>query len=244
MDILEQLDAIGLPKSAALIYRYLLEQGQSRVIQIAKGTGITASNCYHVLEGLKRQGLVQEVKEGKKKGFIASDPRSLVRRLEIKKEAIEKILPDLRALYTVQKNKPKIRFFDGFESVKEIYLEALDTDKIIAIGSTKKLTERDEAFFTHLRKQVKKRNIFVYDILTANSRSEAAVRTKEIMKGLYEAKFFPAKFSDMPIDILVWNDNIALITLEEPVFGTVLTQPYITEAFRVIFTLLWENLES
>lgn len=243
MDILERLDTIGLTKSAAIIYRYLLEQGQSRVIQIAKGTGITTTNCYHVLENLKRQGLVQELEENKKKAFIASDPQSLLRRLEIKKEAVEKILPDLRALYTIQKNKPKIRFFDGFESVKEIYLEALDTDKIIAIGSTKKLTERDEAFFTHLRKQVKKHNIFVYDILTADSRPEVAAKTEQLMKGLYEAKFFPDKLSNMPIDILIWNENIALITLEEPIFGTVLTQPYIAKAFRAIFTLLWENLE-
>ena len=125
MTLTDQLKALGLNRTETRIYLYLLEQGLSTPPQIARGTGITRTNCYNILESLKEKDLIAEQTQGKRKAYLARDPEALVRSLERKKEIINEILPQLRGLYTTQKNKPKIKFYDGVEQIKEIYRQSL-----------------------------------------------------------------------------------------------------------------------
>ena len=61
---------------------------------------------------------------------------------------------------------------------------------------------------------------------------------------MYDFKILPEKYSDFPTDILVWNDNIALITLTEPIFGTVITNPTLAQTFKYIFEMVREGVEQ
>jgi len=239
----EQLKDLDLTQSEAKIYLFLLEQGVSTPPQIAKGTGIARTNSYNILTVLKNNGLIEEQSKGKRKAYIASDPEALLRTVQKKKEAVERLLPDLRALYTVQKNKPKIRFYDGFEQVKEIYWQSTNAQEIVALGSTKQLTEKDEKFFLQFQKIIKEKNVIIRDLITNPSEQIGVQQTKRLLGGLYEYQLLPKKYADFPTDILVWNDNIALITLKEPVFGTVITNDLLAQTFRYILEMVWEGLE-
>ena len=238
MTIQEQLNELGLTKSEGKVYTFLLEEGLSTPPQIARGTGIARTNCYNILTKLQVDGLIEEQEKGKRKAYIASDPEALLRTVQKKKEIIERILPDLRALYTVQKNKPKIRFYDGFEQVKEIYLQATETDALLALGSTKHLTDKDPDFFLTFERALKDKNVFVQDLITEPSEKIGVEQTKQILKGMYDFQLLPKKYSDFPTDILVWNDNIALITLTEPIFGTVITNKLLAQTFRFMFEMI------
>lgn len=244
MDIHTQLKDAGLLPSESTVYLYLLENGLTSPPQIAKGTKIARTNCYHVLQSLKEKGLVEEHTQGKRKTYLASDPEAIARSLERKKEAISRLLPDLRALYTTQKNKPKIRFYDGLEQIKEIYLQTLSAQEIFGLGSTKQLTELAPDFFADYLEQLRTRGIVFNDILSHPSKEKSGPQMQSILKGLYEARYFSAEHQDFPTDILMWEDTIALITLEEPIFGTVLTNPLLAKTFRIIFSNLWKGLAS
>lgn len=244
MAIPDHLKELNLTKSESKVYLYLLEQGLSTPPQIARGTGIARTNCYNILTSLKDGGLIEEQEKGKRRAYIASDPEALLRAIQKKKEAVERLLPDLRALYTVQKNKPKIRFFEGFEQVKEIYWQATNTDKLLALGSTKQLTEKDAAFFLSWEKKMKENQVVLQDLVTNPSQKVGNLETKQILKGLYDFRLLPEKYSDFPTDILVWNDNIALITLKEPIFGTVITNDLLAQTFRYIFEMVWEGTQA
>ena len=244
MTIEEQLKELNLTKSESRIYVYLLEQGLSTPPQIAKGTGIARTNCYNILAKLKDGGLIEEHQKGKRKAYIASDPEALLRSVQKKKETVERLLPDLRALYTVQKTKPKIKFYEGFEQVKEIYWQATNTQKLLALGSTKQLTDKDPKFFRAFEKALKDKNVVLQDLITAPSSKIGAQETKQLLKGLYDYKLLPVKYSDFPTDILVWENNIALITLTEPIFGTVISNPVLAQTFRYIFEMVWERGEG
>jgi hypothetical protein len=186
---------------------------------------------------------VIEQSKGARKAYLARDPEALFLSLVEKKETVQRILPDLRALYTTQKNKPKIRYYDGLEEVKNIYLESLSAKKIYGLGSTKLFSDLAPEFFNRYLKQLKDRDIVFYDILTASSRAKGAPEVKSILKAFYEAKFLPSEYGDQPTDILIWDDNIALITLEEPIFGTAITSPLISKTFTIIFDVMWKNLQ-
>ena len=65
---------------------------------------------------------------------------------------------------------------------------------------------------------------------------------KALLKGLYDVKYLPEKHGDIPTDLLIWNDSIAHITLEEPFFATVITNPLLARTMRTLFQTLWEEL--
>lgn len=241
MDLSTQLKEAGLLPSESTVYLYLLESGLATPPLIAKGTRIARTNCYHILQSLKGKGLIEEHAQGKRKAYLASDPEAIARSLERKKEAINRLLPDLRALYTTQKNKPKIRFYDGLEQIKEIYLQTLSAEEVFGLGSTKQLTELAPDFFAHYLEELQKRKIVFNDILSHPSKEKSGPQMQSVLKGLYEARYFSAEHRDFPTDILIWEDNIALITLEKPIFGTVLTNSLLAKTFRIIFSNLWKG---
>lgn len=242
MDIKQQLRQFGLTSSEIAVYLYLLEQGLSSPPQVSKGTGITRTNCYHVLESLVTQGLVAEQEKGKRKAYLASDPEALLRSFDTRRESLAGVVPDLRAMYTVQKNKPKIRFFDGWEEVKQIYWQTYEADAVYAIGSTKQLSDLQQSFLHAYAKGLKEKEIVLNDMLSNSSGNEVAESMKEMMKGYYEYTVLPSKYDEFQTDILVWNDSIALISLEEPIFGTVLTNPPLAKTFRTMFRIMKDGL--
>jgi len=244
MDLQEQLSHYGLHKSEISIYLYLLGNGLSTPPQISRGTKIARTNCYNVLNSLKSKGLIETQKQGKHKAYIASDPEVLVQSMEIKKRSLEKLLPDLRAIHVTQKNKPKITFYDGFPQVQNIYWQTLNAKEIYAIGSTKHLDELHKDFFHKFVCQLKERGILLYDILTPESRTIVSKETKEILKGYYDADILPEKYKDISTDIFVWNDNIALISLEEPIFGTVITNAPLAKTFRIMCKVIKEYIKT
>jgi len=234
---------VGLNKNEIRVYWYLLAQGLATPPQVAQGTKIARTHCYNLLRSLQDKQLIREQKSGSRKAYIAQHPKALVLALERKKEALEEVLPDLEAFYTTQVNKPTITFYEGWEQVQEIYFQTLSAKEIFSIGSTKHLSQQDSDFFGKYVKLVKQKQIIVHDIISATSGTETFLPTKEILKGYYEARILPPKYSEIKTDILIWENNIALITLEEPIFGTVLTNQLLAQTFKVIFHVMKEGIQ-
>jgi sugar-specific transcriptional regulator TrmB len=240
MDLANQLKQAGLNISEIKIYIYLLENGLSTPPKVSQGTFVARTNCYNVLQSLKEKGLIEEQLIRSRKAYLASDPESIVRSLQKKKEVIEQILPDLRGIYTTQKNKPKIKFYDGAEQIKEIYLQSLRSDQIFAIGSTNQIEKLLPGFLKHYFNEIKRKGIFFKDTLTLDSKNIAET-TQQELRAFYDFRLLPKEYKDPPTDILIWENNIALLTLQEPVFGTILTNPLLAQTFKMLFNLLWNK---
>lgn len=242
MDLHQKLQHIGLHRSEATVYQFLLEHGLSTPPQIAQGTKIARTNCYNILVELKNQLLITEQRNGKRKAYIANDPEALFQRVREQKERIEDVLPDLRGLYATHQNKPVVRFFDGFEQVKEIYYMVLSAKEVYGVGSTDHLSRQEVAFYEGWLKEVKQKNIVFHDILSYSSGKEAAPAMKEALRGLYEYHLMPEEQDDFSSDLLIWDDNIALLSFGKPVFGTVITNATLVATFKIIFQSLWQYL--
>jgi len=143
-ELSKKLKDVGLKKNEAEIYLFLLQNGISTPPNIAKGTNIARTNCYNILNSLKEKGVINEQLKGSKKAYIARDPKSLKFSLERKIESLEKLVPDLEAVHTTQKNKPLFKFYDGWQEVQNIYNTSLDSSKIYALGSTERLVNKEK----------------------------------------------------------------------------------------------------
>lgn len=241
--IREHLRHIGLVENEMKVYLYLLEQGISSPPQITKGIRIARPNLYGLLRSLKEKGLIKEQQKGKRKAYLAADPSILVQTLETRTEAMKEILPDLRSLFATQKNKPTIKFFEGPEQVKEIFYEMLEAKQVFGVASTKKLYDALgwDFFKTYIRK-MSDHKIFLKDILTHDSIDTSAKTPIGILKGMYDTRLLPKHVAHLPVDILIWNDKVALISTEEPIFGTLIKNQAIADVMKIMFDLSWKQL--
>jgi len=137
-----KIQHLGLDGHEAAVYQALLELGPSTVTQIAKKAGITRTFGYPILEKLNIQGLVAKSSgQGKKIHYVAEHPRRLVQYLENRKKQWERrvkeaeaVLPDLVSIYKLAE-KPTIRFQEGINGAKSIYMEGLESkEKILSIA--------------------------------------------------------------------------------------------------------------
>ena len=137
--IAKELKKAGLSKVEIGVYLYLLEQGLSTPPQIAKGTGILRANLYNTLLGLENKRLIAKQPKGSRFLYYATDPVSVIREIESRKQAVESVLPDLQALYKKEKNKPTIKFYYGMEQAKQVFGDISGEKKILFILATAKL---------------------------------------------------------------------------------------------------------
>ena len=237
MTIEQKLKDIGLNSSESAVYVYLLKNGLSSPPQIAKGTKIARTNTYNILRSLQEKQLIQRQQNRKRFAYVAKNPESLLSQAEHIRQATEDLLPDLKALHKANTNKPSIQFYDGWDEVKQIYLATLEAESIHAIGSLQKLDSMAKKFLDEYQEKIKKRHIIFYDVLTAESK-KTGEDMKQFLGALYSVRYLNARFGDIPTDILIWNDNIALISLEEPIFGTVITNSNLAKTFRALHVSL------
>lgn len=241
-NIENELKTVGFNKNEIEVYIYLLQNGVSTPPQIANGTRILRTNCYNILQSLKEQSVIEEQKKGTRKAYIARDPESLKLSLQRRIEAIDRVLPDLRGLFKTQKNKPLFRFFGGFKEVKTIYDMTLSSESIYATGSTDRLQELDPKFFDSFIKTASKKKIIFHDLLPAKSRSLSAETIRQATNELYSIKFLPESYKENLTDLLIWDDNIAIIALDEPIFGTVITHAALAQTFKTLLRLIWDKI--
>jgi sugar-specific transcriptional regulator TrmB len=237
-NIIKQLKDIGLKQNESEIYLFLLQNGISTPPAISKGTNIARTNCYNILNSLKEKDVIDEKLKGKKKVYIARDPKTLKLNLERKIESLDKLVPDLEAIYVTQKNKPNFSFFDGWNEVKNIYKLSLKSREIYAIGSTDKLFQIEADFFEKYIKEIKKTNISFFDLIKQKENENSVDIIKKNGGELYSIKFLPEKFKENITDILIFDDNMALISLEEPIFGTIITNKPLSDTLKMVLKTL------
>lgn len=91
------------------------------------------------------------------------------------------------------------------------------------------------------QKELKKLGIFLRDILSAASKEAAEVAYKGAAP-YQDYKLLDERYGDVPTDILVWDDKVAIMTLDAPVFGTVIENQSLADTYRIQFDLMWKTL--
>jgi len=243
MTLSTNLQEIGLTKSEATIYLYLLKSGSSTPPQIANGTKIARPNCYEVLRRLEAQNLLTAHKKGERSIYTAKDPSSLLEQQQQMLKRVGDLLPELQSIHKTKKDKPNIQFLEGFNQVKQIWDRSLEATHIRGITSTEALFKNSPAFFKAYHTKLKKKGTLLQDIITKDS-LDAAEWNRENMGPMYEIKVLPKNYETLPTDILIWNNTVALMNIVHPISATVLTDQHMADTFRILFDLSWKQLSK
>ena len=134
MSLLNELKEAGLSINEAKVYLASLELGESTIVRISQKSKVKRATVYLAIDSLKEQGLISFTKRKNKTLFFAEDPRKLQEKIEEKKEKIAKIMPELLSFSNLIDKKPKIKYFEGREPVKEIFRDLLNYPNQELIG--------------------------------------------------------------------------------------------------------------
>jgi sugar-specific transcriptional regulator TrmB len=245
MDTMEPkqiLEQFGLTGKKADVYLAALELGGASVIAVARKANIKRTTAYDILIDLQKDGLVSQTMEGKKRKFVGEDPEKIQTDLKRKEAAFSEILPMLKSIYNVKGVKPKIRFYEGIEGLKECYLDTLKySGEILALGSehAAKVLSIDW-LHSNVRDRVKKR-IYLKAIVADSQlvQKEFLSHDQEQMRS---SKTIDPKKYPFTIEINIYGHQKVFIMSPKEQIGIIIEGEEIHRTMKSMFELIWDNL--
>ncbi|KKP94703.1 MAG: Transcriptional regulator, TrmB [Candidatus Moranbacteria bacterium GW2011_GWE1_36_7] len=191
---------------------------------------------------LEKEGLISETSKGKKRLFVGEDPEKIQRNLKNKERLFAEILPQLQSIHNVRGAKPKIRFYEGKEGLKEVYEDTLKyKTEILGFASDDimKVLGMDWAM-EYLAKR-KKNGIWAKGIVPGTE----ILKEKFISKDLEQlriTKVIDHKKYPFSIEINIYgHQKVALMSAKEEI-GLIIEGEEIHKTMKLIFQLIWDLL--
>lgn len=242
------LKRLGLKEAEVQVYLAFLENKQGLfVAEVAKLTGIKRSTVNLILDRLQERGFITFHLEGARKLFSAEAPESLLFNFEEQVKDLRAFIPLLRIASGGDK-KTKVRFFEGKEGVDKIYTDTLLTLKmskdpkkeLLAISSGEDvfavIPTHEKQF---INKRVKERIPIRWIAPDGKiSRELDKTSTKEFRK----MKFFDGKKYQFHIEIDVYADKVALVSLGKESSGVIIENKNLAQSLRSLFNLIWDSI--
>ena len=244
----DKLQHLGLSENEARVYMAMLELGSSVVVEISRKSGINRPTTYVQIESLKKKGLVSTQTKGKKQYFIAESPDKLeylidsqLKTVEDKKIELNNYLPELLNLFNTSGQRPHVKFFEGKEGVLALQKEFLKTDQTTIYG----ITSLDNVFEvfpefenTYIKRRVQKK----IPSKTIYTSAKGSILKESDESSLRESKYIEPDKLPLGVDITIFKDKIAIVTLKGKISGTLIEDKEVADSFRAIFELVWNKI--
>lgn len=251
--MLTELKKLGLSEKEAKVYLAALELGAQTAQLIARKAQVHRATTYIVLQTLLAKGLVSTITRGKKTLFAAEAPEQLDHLLRKQEEDIfehrrdlEKMIPELRALYNRAEGKPKVRFYEGHDGIRSMVEEVTRSlPRGTALVEFLALDEALAAFPNYealLAFHLLKRRLSARVIYTHQAGPQAGMddpdeqrRAKFVERSAYP---FASTISIAPALNLV-----AVSTYRRGYFGVMIENAELASTLEAIFNFFWDKLE-
>jgi len=235
----------GLSEKEVRVYLATLEFGPMTVQQLSHRTHIRRTTVYVEIASLARKGFMSKVEKDGRVYFAAETPDSL-RRLFRKKietarqsyEYFKKILPRLETIAETAQDKPRIRFFEDKEGIKNIQQDIIKS----------RAESMDEFIY------IDPENL-LFPFKPGDHRSRIAKRYKKI-RVIYTSKkgaFLPPRegprerrfisFEKFPFEgeLVIYGGKVAMLMPGVKKIGVIIEHRSIADMLKQLFELGWKE---
>ncbi len=245
--VIEQiLKENGFNEKEAKLYLAVLELGEASISKLASKTHIKRTTIYSLIDSMKKRGIISVTQKRGIQYLSALSPRVLIDRFKHSAHSAEAMLPVLMEMAYTSPLKPRIRFYEGLDGLKEI-LREFSYSKEPTMGFTD-YGEMPKELDDFIRKQVvpirRKLKNPVRLITTKNDRN-AAVRNEDHLRySEHRLVDFPKPRN--PIEILLFEGSkVAFLSFtQKELFGLIIDSAAIHQTLRNIFELVWAGAEK
>lgn len=248
------LQNIGLADKEIEIYIAALKLGPQPASVIARAANLNRSTTYTILESLFRKGLISQFVKAEVKYFSVVSPENLVgyvdrmiNDLKRNRDELLTSIPQFLALTNPITVKPKVLFFEGMPSVKDLYEQISKySDEVISLVHY-------ESMFSIGSKNIK--NEYIAKRMGAGRRVQAIIFVppkyfKKAELHLKNEKNFGHRNFSLVVDkefpkeleINFWGDKLAFIRYsDQTVMGVVINDKIIVEGMKVMLRLFQQS---
>lgn len=237
----KELQNLGLTEKEIKVYIAALELGEASVQEISRKSGVNRATTYIQIESLINRGLLSNLDKTSKNYVIAERPSCILNILEKQKTHIEalensfaKLMPELDAIYNVQTDKPRVRFYEKEAGLDLVRNDIVKTKPEILYFIMPKLDEKVYPVFDRMAKAAG----FV-KVLYIAEKNWPDIYARAGYKNV-AARFFQMKNFDL--DITIYNNKVLLnkpIARDES-SGILVEDKMFYKSFIAIFELFWQ----
>ena len=243
-NVYEILVQSGFSEKETRVYIAILSLGKGTVSEITKKAGVGRTYGYAILNDFVSKGFVSLSGKEPKIEYFAESPRKvfdyLVKKVEEDKKFLlhfKDRLPDLVKLHNVE-DRPKVRFYEGIEGIKEVYEDTLTAKEpyIRGFAQYEELHITLPNYFPEYYKRRAARGIFGKGIITDTKEARQRIlRNKEEAR---ETILISKDIFDIKPEIDIYDDKVMIVSWKEEL-AIQIQSSEIADAMKKIFDLVW-----
>lgn len=252
------LQNIGLADKEIEIYIAALKLGPQPASVIARTANLNRSTTYTILESLFRKGLISQFVKAEVKYFSVVSPENLVgyvdrmiNDLKRNRDELLTSIPQFLALTNPISARPKVLFFEGMPSVKDLYEQISKySDEVILLVHYESMfsISSKNAILTIKNEYIAKRmgagrRVQVVMFVSPKYFKKAELHLKN-EKNFDHRNFSLVVDKEFPkeLEINFWGDKLAFIRYsDQTVMGVVINDKIIVEGMKVLLRLFQQS---
>lgn len=237
-ELAEVLLSLGLKEKEQVVYRALLEVGESTLTPLARHTALPVSTTESILDRLASDGLAVVSKIKSRRVYTAAEPVALKQMLESKMREVTSILPFLETLKTESSSTTKTRVYHR-ERMADIFDAAMraKSKHIYEIVAARDFQEILGEKYHFTRRRIE--NNVQLKSLRVESRELKTYSRETNRRELREAKFLPRELT-FKGTILFWDSTVAFFTTKAEGLAITIESTVLAEMMKQFFELFWE----
>jgi len=222
----------------ARLYIACLQSGQSTITPIAKQARLNRVSAYSIAEKLIAKGYFTTSRKGKITYFDATNPQDIYESINQRTQKLKQILPDLRRLHK-NADHPNIRYFEGIDGVKALYLDSLNSStEILNYANSEDLRNfwpnyDEEYVLKRANKKIYLRGFAPNDTYGQRVHDTDTTYYRHI-------KLLPPQKALFHNETNIYDDKISLVSFKDRPMGIIIQNQELADTQRSIFELLWE----
>lgn len=247
-DLIREIVRLGFSDKEAAVYVALLRLGNACAPEIAEAAGLSRPTTHDTLEHLGRAGLATAYVEQEQRKFSAEPPERLLnvlhmqrREVSLREDIASRLLPRLVAVSTSNTAKPKIRYIEGidglrnmqreYECVEGDIIQLVGYDAYHAVEDRSMTSAHHDALNREGRNRI--RSLFVTEKAVPTS-GPANVEYRRISPSVINVQG----------EVTVWQDRVILFSYANGIIAIEIASKTIADTVRGILELAWFAAEK
>lgn len=252
MELITQLEKVGLSDKEAKVYLATLELAQATAQEISKKSGVNRTTTYVILHTLIKKGLTSSFLQDEKTYYVAEDPEVLLslyslqeKIIEQQEEMFQEIFANIKSVFQQSSGHPTVRFFEGKDGLIEmsddfIFSGADQSFNVFSVDDLKEVfsdEERRRMARARIQKDIKVKAIYTY---SGDEKVSPAFLTETHGEKIKISK----KKYPITCDIALYNNRVRIVSLGKRLSGVIIEDEEIHRTLSSLFQLAWECAQS
>lgn len=233
------LKSLNLTDDQAAFYLASLELGQANIQELAKKSGVKRTSIYNFIDEMKERGFIQETRKKKRNVYSGVHPEQLVTMEQMRITELQRLMPELKAIYNKTQTKPRVTFYEGVEGLKETLADFIRVGKPMIGWADFSFRQKILGNFFDEFAPIRAKHNITYQAIVRDT-SEARAWGKKNIGHLREHRYIECE--PFNTETLVYGDHVLMLSYQQKAFAVLIEDANIAATLRIAWQQLWDRL--